>query len=286
MNATLPVVMVETLPERKKRAQSYVQQAEALLFVTGGTFGSKHRHNDLPLTKQFRDACPEYGKQDPKKAIHIQDEKMFFEYPNTAWSFYADFIVKAREVEADKTLQRWLALAKTKPEGYFAYTSNVDGRLQTAGWDEQRMVEAHGSLHHMQCISDCDLGVVPNDIVFDIYMNELRTNIPKCPKCGSDMMPNVSKLNQKHFDNSRFDKQSARLNAWIDDLEARQKRLVLIEVGCNDAKVQAFSNQRSEPEFVRLIRNNMHYQYGRVPEGGLALNMPLNSCFDLLVGVR
>ena len=274
------------LPERKKRAQSYVQQAEALLFVTGGTFDSKHGHSDLPLTKQFRDACPEYGKQDPKKAIHIQDEKMFFEYPNTAWSFYADFIVKAREAEADKTLQRWLALAKTKPEGYFAYTSNLDGRLQTAGWDEQRMVEAHGSLHHMQCVSDCDLGVVPNDIVFDIYMNELRTNIPKCPKCGSDMMPNVSKLNQKQFDSSRFDQQSARLQAWIDDLEARQKRLVLIEVGCNDAKVQAFSNQRSEPEFVRLVRNNMHYQYGRVPEGGLALNMPLDSCFDLLVGVR
>jgi NAD-dependent SIR2 family protein deacetylase len=34
---------------------------------------------------------------------------------------------------------------------YFVYTSNVDGHFLKAGFDEQKIVECHGSLMHFQC---------------------------------------------------------------------------------------------------------------------------------------
>ncbi|MGF6871684.1 Sir2 family NAD-dependent protein deacetylase [Paraburkholderia sp. MM5477-R1] len=40
--------------------------------------------------------------------------------------------------------------------GYFVFTSNVDGAFQKAGYDSDRIMECHGSMHFLQCIDACD----------------------------------------------------------------------------------------------------------------------------------
>jgi NAD-dependent SIR2 family protein deacetylase len=272
-----------SLPGRKKRAQSYMQQAEAMLLITGGAFDFKTGHDALPITKLFRDAYPAYDKQDPKKKIHIQDERIFTTFPEMAWAFYAEYINRARDAEEDEFLKQWLQLAKAKPSGYFAYTSRLDGMYQALGCDEDKIVEVYGSLHHLQCLSDCQKEVKPNNLTFELYMNELRSDVPRCPNCTQPLIPNIKLVNQSHCNPQRKETQEQALQQWLKHLEKENQRLVVVEVACNDPMVQSFANQLSEHEFVRLIRLNMHYQYGRVPESGLALNMDIHQGLALFL---
>ena len=50
-----------------------------------------------------------------------------------------------------KILQKW---CQTREKGHFVYTSNVDNQFQKAGFDEQRIVECHGTLFYMQGLRD------------------------------------------------------------------------------------------------------------------------------------
>lgn len=84
-----------------------------------------------------------------------------------------------------------------KKEDYFVFTSNIDGQFQKAGFDPDKVYEAHGTLHNFQCTSsDCDYvwGPVTN---FPAIDNDLRAkgtihDLPKCPRCKSLARPNVS----------------------------------------------------------------------------------------------
>ena len=39
--------------------------------------------------------------------------------------------------------------------GVFAFTSNVDGQFQRAGFDDDALYECHGSIHNLQCVTPC-----------------------------------------------------------------------------------------------------------------------------------
>jgi NAD-dependent SIR2 family protein deacetylase len=48
----------------------------------------------------------------------------------------------------------------------FVFTSNVDGQFQRAGFPEDSIVECHGSIHSLQCLGDCGIGVLPADTAY------------------------------------------------------------------------------------------------------------------------
>ena len=43
-------------------------------------------------------------------------------------------------------------------EGYFVYTSNVDGHFARAGFDKLRILECHGRFQSLQCSRTADHG--------------------------------------------------------------------------------------------------------------------------------
>jgi hypothetical protein len=47
-----------------------------------------------------------------------------------------------------------LEIGSAKPGGYF-FTLNVDGQFRRGGFAAERMVECHGSIHHLQCTASC-----------------------------------------------------------------------------------------------------------------------------------
>ena len=51
--------------------------------------------------------------------------------------------------------KKLLELSDTKKYGAYIFTSNVDGQFQKAGFKDERVMECHGSIHHMQCIDNC-----------------------------------------------------------------------------------------------------------------------------------
>jgi NAD-dependent SIR2 family protein deacetylase len=86
---------------------------------------------------------------------------------------------------------RGLNLVKIKTENYFIFTSNVDGQFTKAGFDTDKMLEVHGSIHHLQCSKNCTSYIWENDEIVNVDMESFQAaNIPVCPKCTEVARPN------------------------------------------------------------------------------------------------
>jgi NAD-dependent SIR2 family protein deacetylase len=65
------------------------------------------------------------------------------------------------------------------PHGVRVFTSNVDGQFQRAGFDG--VAEAHGSIHHLQCLRPCSDDVWPaGDVEVDVDADTMRA-VPPLP---------------------------------------------------------------------------------------------------------
>ncbi len=100
------------------------------------------------------------------------------------------------------------------PRGGFVYTSNVDGQFQRAGFDPDRVVEAHGSIHWMQCTAECGVEIFPADR-FEVGVDEETMRaiepLPECPNCGALARPNILMFGDGDWDDSRTDALCVRL---------------------------------------------------------------------------
>jgi NAD-dependent SIR2 family protein deacetylase len=66
------------------------------------------------------------------------------------------------------------------PHGVRVFTSTVDGQFQRAGFDG--VAEAHGSIHHLQCLRPCSDDVWPaGDVEVDVDGDTMRAVPPLLP---------------------------------------------------------------------------------------------------------
>ena len=70
------------------------------------------------------------------------------------------------------------------------YTQNIDGLESLAGVSEERLVECHGHFRSARCASPRCLKPVGR-IVEDCRDPMLRGEVPRCPKCGGPVKPDV-----------------------------------------------------------------------------------------------
>ena len=126
-------------------------------------------------------------------------------------------------------LRRW---AERLPCGWFVFTTNVDGQFQKAGFPENRIVEQHGSIHHLQCVHQCGHGLWQSDGVrvdVDDATIRARSKPPRCPGCGSIARPNILMFGDWEWDPSRYAAQALRYEGWLRQVQGR--RLVAVELG-------------------------------------------------------
>lgn len=82
-------------------------------------------------------------------------------------------------------------------KNYFVITTNVDSQFEKAGFDKEKLFEVQGNYGEFQCSVPCHDGVYNNQVALEILLAnrqglEVRTeDIPKCPKCGADMMSHL-----------------------------------------------------------------------------------------------
>ena len=75
--------------------------------------------------------------------------------PTLAWGFYGHRLALYRQTEPHSgfdILRRWGDLMEY---GAFAFTSNVDGQFQKAGFPPEHVAECRGTIHALQCIAPC-----------------------------------------------------------------------------------------------------------------------------------
>ena len=117
---------------------------------------------------------------------------------------------------------------------WFVVTSNVDGQFQKAGFTEDRMLEVHGSIHHLQCTGPCSEAIWDNDEEVPVDFSTMRArHVPLCASCGAVARPNILMFGDWSWLSDRTRQQERRFDEFVTD--HRDERTVVVELGAGTA---------------------------------------------------
>jgi NAD-dependent SIR2 family protein deacetylase len=253
------------------RAAAAIAAADAILIGAGAGMGVDSGLPDFRGPQGFWRAYPPYERLGLHFAA-MANPRWFVQDPELAWGFYGHRMGLYRRAEPHEgfaILRRWI---ERMPCGGFVYTSNVDGHFQRAGFDPDRVVEVHGTIAAMQCLSDCGIDIFPSD-PYEVAIDEetMRADppLPSCPNCGSLARPNILMFGDYGWDSSQSDAQHRRLGAWLKTLD--RDRTVIIELGAGMAvpTIRIMSTDFSVRPGGTLIRINPREP--AAPAGHLAI---------------
>jgi NAD-dependent SIR2 family protein deacetylase len=186
---------------------------------------------DFRGDRGFWKAYPPYERLglsfvDAANPAHFDDDPPF------GWGFYghrADLYRRTVPHEGFRILRSW---AERLP--CFVVTSNVDGQFQKAGFAPERILEVHGSIHHLQCTTPCSPAIWENDEEVEVDEATMRARrIPRCPSCGAVSRPNILMFGDYAWLDGRAAAQRERFDAFLE--ERAGARLAVVELGAGTA---------------------------------------------------
>lgn len=249
------------------RAADWLQQADGLLITAGAGMGIDSGLPDFRGPGGFWSVYPALGRA--RIAFEsIANPAAFETDPRLAWGFYGHRLDLYRKTAPHGGFAMLLELAKDMAHGIRAFTSNVDGHFQKAGFATDQVCEIHGSIHHLQCAAGCGEQIWPADAFqpeIDAANCRLLGELPHCPHCGALARPNILMFGDWGWLDRRTTLQYQRLQQWLTTVE----RLVCIEIGAgtNIPTVRHFSENCGG----RLIRINPGEPEVPDPANGIGL---------------
>jgi NAD-dependent SIR2 family protein deacetylase len=240
-----------------EQAAAWISQADGLLITAGAGMGVDSGLPDFRGAQGFWGAYPGL-KNERIEFQDIANPQAFIQSPRRAWGFYGHRLNLYRQTVPHAGFGFLLKLGKAMRNGYFVFTSNVDGQFQKAGFDSERVVECHGSIHALQCIEPCTSAIWSADAVtvtVDEQACSAQSDLPWCPHCRQLARPNILMFNDWGWLSHQTDSQQRRMQRWLKTCS----HVVVIEIGAGTA----IPSVRIQGESLRapLIRiNPMEYQ--------------------------
>lgn len=221
------------MDDRFSRCARLVMQADGLLVTAGAGLGVDSGLPDFRGRQGLWRAYPGLG------AAHmdfhdIASPQAFRDDPRLAWGFYGHRLGLYRDTVPGPVFAMLQRIARRLPEGAFAFTSNVDGQFQRAGFDPARVVECHGSIHHLQCLAVCRDDIWSADRftpLVDAASCKLLNALPICRHCGGLARPNILMFGDGEWLERRTAEQAQRFYRWRRSVD----RLLVIEIGAGTA---------------------------------------------------
>jgi NAD-dependent SIR2 family protein deacetylase len=239
-----------------------IARARALLVTAGAGMGVDSGLPDFRGNEGFWKAYPPYRRLG-LSFVEMANPRGFQIDPPFAWGFYGHRLNLYRGTVPHAgfaTLRRW---GEAMAHGSFVFTSNVDGQFQRAGFDEARILECHGSIHHVQCTEPClDVVRTADAVAVDIDAQfRAREPLPRCPACGGLARPNVLMFGDGAWVAGRTEAQERRFGTWLDGVPLEE--LVVVELGAGTAvPTVRLLGERLQRQGATLVRINV-----REPEG-------------------
>jgi NAD-dependent SIR2 family protein deacetylase len=250
------------------RAARQLREADGLLVTAGAGMGVDSGLPDFRGAKGFWRAYPALGRARISFS-EIASPQAFMENPGLAWGFYGHRLALYRATVPHAGFHILLEMAENMAHGAFVFTSNVDGQFQKAGFDAKRIIECHGSIHHLQCLENCEENIWPADAVhpeIDPQTCRLRSPLPQCLVCRSLARPNILMFGDWGWQETRLVEQTRHFERW----RRKVRRLAIIEIGAGTAipSVRHFGEEEAAP----LIRiNPRQWQVRQPSDVGLAM---------------
>lgn len=212
-----------------ERAAAAIREAEALLITAGAGMGVDSGLPDFRGDKGFWKAYPPFHGQ---KFAEISNPVWFARDPEQAWGFFGHRLNLYRQTTAHVGFSVLLEWAQACEAGHFVFTSNVDGHFQQAGFAEDRVVECHGSIHHLQCCRPCCdklWTAVSLQVEVDAETIRATSPLPRCLRCDCLARPNIMMFDDYAWVSRRWREQQRRYAEWCRSVDG--KRLTVIEFG-------------------------------------------------------
>ncbi len=248
------------LNEEIKRAKETLKEADAVLITAGAGMGVDSGLPDFRGTEGFWRAYP-IAKKLGLRFEELANPRWFHENPKLAWAFYGHRLNLYRKTNPHEGFYILKKLGESKKGGYFVFTSNVDGQFQKAGYDEKKIVEIHGSIHHLQCTRPCidDIWSAEGvEVEIDMERFEAKEPLPGCKHCGAIARPNILMFGDWEWISHRTAGQEFRFERWLEKVEDMDYKLVIIEIGAGTAvpTVRLLSERVASSFDGTLIRIN------------------------------
>jgi len=257
------------LDERLRLAAQAIRGADALLIGAGAGMGVDSGLPDFRGNEGFWKAYPPFRG---KAFAQMSNPEWFERDPQLAWGFFGhrhDLYSRTKPHDGFGLLLKW---GEACPDGYFVFTSNVDGQFQKAGFPEDRVNECHGSIHFLQCSRGCHEGIWPaEEVKLTIDPSTFRTNspLPECPECGEVARPNILMFGDGDWLSDRQSEQGRRFNKWVRKIVG--KKIVAIEMGAGVAipTVRRICESMGDPH-IRINPQDFEAGWG-------AISLPLGA---------
>jgi len=261
--------MSETLAETAARAAAAIREAEVIVIGAGAGMGVDSGLPDFRGDQGFWKAYPPYERlgisfEDTANPEHFEADPAF------GWGFYGHRLGLYRATVPHAgfgILRRW---SEERGRPSFVFTSNVDGQFQKAGFDPERIVELHGSIHYLQCAQFCHDGIWENRETVEVEEATMRArNLIYCPRCGQVARPNILMFGDIGWAPERSFAQKQRFEAFLT--EHQDARIVVIELGAGTAipSVRRKSEVLAQLHGATLVRINPRESEG--PEGTISV---------------
>jgi NAD-dependent SIR2 family protein deacetylase len=250
-------------PSDLEKAAVAIRRSEAMLIGAGAGMGVDSGLPDFRGDEGFWKAYPPFAKRG-LSFVDLASPDWFHADPPLAWGFYGHRLGLYRGTEPHAgfgLLARW---ADRMPLGSFVFTSNVDGQFQTAGFPPDRIVECHGSIHHLQCSVPCSEAIWDNDELVSVDEETFRADppLPACTSCGAVARPNILMFGDGGWLPRRTGEQLQALERWLASLRGRAVVVVELGAGRSVPTVRFRCEGAARLLDARLIRINP-----REPEG-------------------
>ncbi|MBA0127859.1 NAD-dependent protein deacetylase [Haloechinothrix sp. YIM 98757] len=213
------------------RAAEMIAGADGLLVCAGAGMGVDSGLPDFRGNEGFWRAYPPYARLG-LEFTDLADPEHFHTDPEFAWGFYGHRLELYRRTEPHRGFTLLREWGERTTGGVRVFTSNVDGQFQRAGFSD--VCEAHGSIHHLQCLAGCSGKTWPSDdhaVTVDPDTMRARPPLPECPRCGSTARPNILMFGDGDWIGDRSQEQLNELRAW----QRERRALVVVELGAGSA---------------------------------------------------
>jgi NAD-dependent SIR2 family protein deacetylase len=254
-----------------EKVQAIFRSARSLVITAGAGMGVDSGLPDFRGDHGFWQAYPPYRRLGIS-FVQAANPTHFSRDPSFGWGFYghrANLYRTTIPHTGFALLRRWI---DRYGFDYFVVTSNVDGQFQKAGFAPERIVEVHGSIHHLQCCSPCTSAIWDNEESVTVDEDTMRSRqIPKCPRCGEVARPNILMFGDFSWLSDRTAAQERRFDAFCG--EHLGEPMVVVELGAGTAiptiRFQSESLVRGKGSL--LIRINP--REAQVPPGQVGLSV-------------
>ncbi len=220
-------------PHIYRRVAQLINQADSLIITAGAGMGVDSGLPDFRGTTGFWQAYPALARSG-LRFEEIANPAHFITDPELAWGFYGHRLNLYRSTvphHGFQIIQKW---AEQLPFGAFVFTSNVDGQFKKSGIDPLRVLECHGSIHHLQCLNGCGnrtWSADGFDPTIDTENCLITSPLPTCPNCGSVARPNILMFGDFNWLANRKSEQQERFARWRNRVQSP----LVIELGAGTA---------------------------------------------------